>query len=121
MRESSARIAWAEKADNSPQFSATPHLLSKTYEMSSSRDPVTCLAQIKCPLSGRELEKAEVSSIRVDMNRPAYWPANFILGYSKELFPAFFIDPFHQYTGTLFQVLSLWFCCFSRWLQNVIG
>ncbi|KAF8371572.1 hypothetical protein PRIPAC_78001 [Pristionchus pacificus] len=72
--------------------------------MSSSRDPVTCLAQIKCPLSGRELEKAEVSSIRVDMNRPAYWPANFILGYSKELFPAFFIDPFHQYTGTLFQI-----------------
>ncbi|KAF8385024.1 hypothetical protein PRIPAC_74166 [Pristionchus pacificus] len=38
------------------------------------------------------------------MSRPPFWPTNLTLGYSKELFPAFFVDKLDQYTGTLLQL-----------------
>lgn len=43
------------------------------------------------------------------MPKPSDWPANLNLGYSKELFPSFFIDSFHRYTGSLLQVTDFFY------------
>ncbi|GMT03314.1 hypothetical protein PENTCL1PPCAC_25488, partial [Pristionchus entomophagus] len=48
-----------------------------------------------------EIDKSNRGQV---MPKPPYWPDNLMLGYNKELFPSFFIDSFHQYTGTLLQI-----------------